>query len=115
MWGIYPADLEARTPDEVVQMFFHVLDRRERDTGDRGGIVLMHDTKPHSVAALPRLVDALQRRNCRLLERGEELYDIVDDLGYFIPGYAPDQSLDERQAALLERTERACAALALVD
>jgi len=115
MWGIYPADLEARTPDEVVQMFFHVLDRRERDTGDRGGIVLMHDTKPHTVAALPRLVDALQRRNCRLLERGEELYDIVDDLGYFIPGYAPDQSLDERQAALLERTERACAALALVD
>ena len=68
LWGIYPADLEAESADEVVRMFFHVLARQERETGDRGGIVLMHDTKLHSIDALPRLVDALKRRNCALLE-----------------------------------------------
>ncbi len=115
MWGVYPADLEAQSADEVVRMFFHVLERQERETGDRGGIVLMHDTKAHSIDALPRLVDALKRRNCKLLDRGEELYDIVDDLGYFIPGYAPDQTPEERQAALREQTRQQCAALALTD
>jgi hypothetical protein len=90
-----------------------VLDRREQDTGDRGGIVLMHDTKPHCLDALPHIVEGLERRNCELLARGEELYDIVDDLGYFIPGYELDESLDERQAALRERTARRCATVAL--
>ncbi len=113
MWALYPADLEVRTPEDVVRTFFHVLDRRERDTGDRGGIVLMHDTKPHTLDAMPRLVDALERRNCKLLERGEELYDIVGDVGYFIPGYEPDQTLDERQAELRDATARECAALAV--
>ncbi|UCH29675.1 MAG: polysaccharide deacetylase family protein [Myxococcales bacterium] len=115
LWALYPADLEVYTPDEVVRAFFRVLERREHDTGDRGGIVLMHDTKAHSVDAVPRLVDALKRRNCVLLERGEELYDIVDDLGYFVPGYAPDESLDERQETLREQTALECAALALAD
>jgi peptidoglycan/xylan/chitin deacetylase (PgdA/CDA1 family) len=115
MWAVYPADLEERTPEGVARMFFHVLRRRELDTGERGGIVLMHDTKPHSVAALPRIVDALQRRNCALLERGEELYDIVDDVGYFIADYPTDETLEERQEALREETARACAALAVAD
>lgn len=112
MWALYPGDLETDAPDEVVRTFFRVLDRRERDTGDRGGIVLMHDTKAHSLGALPRLVDALARRNCDLLSKGEELYDIVGDLGYFIPGYEPEVTFEERQAALRLRTERDCAALA---
>jgi len=115
MWAVYPADLEESTPEGVVRTFFRVLDRREQDTGDRGGIVLMHDTKPQSVEALPRIVDGLERRNCALLERGEELYDIVDDLGYFIPGYELGESLEERQLALREATARRCAALALAD
>jgi peptidoglycan/xylan/chitin deacetylase (PgdA/CDA1 family) len=115
MWAVYPADLEEHTPEGVVQTFFRVLDRREQDTGDRGGIVLMHDTKRHSLEALPHIVEVLERRNCRLLGRGEELYDIVDDLGYFIPGYELEQSLDERQAALREDTARRCATLALAD
>ena len=106
MWAVYPADLEESTPEGVVRTFFRVLDRREQDTGDRGGIVLMHDTKPQSVEALPRIVDGLERRNCALLERGEELYDIVDDLGYFIPGHELGESLEERQLALREATAR---------
>ncbi|NND29512.1 MAG: polysaccharide deacetylase family protein [Myxococcales bacterium] len=113
MWAVYAGDLEAKTPDDVVRTFFRVLDRRERETGDRGGIVLMHDTKRHSLDALPRLVRALQKRNCSLLERGEELYDIVDDLGYFIPGHEPDQTLEERQEHLARDTVRACHTIAL--
>jgi hypothetical protein len=53
-------------------------------------------------------VSALQKRNCKLLTDGEELYDIVDDLGYFIPGHEPDETLEERQEQLRERTQRAC-------
>ena len=67
------------------------------------------------LGGLPRIVDALQRRNCRLLEAGEELYDIVDDLGYFIPDYVPDETVEERQEALREHAAQDCAALALAD
>jgi peptidoglycan/xylan/chitin deacetylase (PgdA/CDA1 family) len=113
MWALYGGDLEVGTAEEVVRTFFRVLERREREVGDRGGIVLMHDTKAHSLDAVPRLVKALHERNCKLLEDGEELYDIVDDLGYFIPGHEPDQTLDERQEELRERTQRACNTVAL--
>ena len=112
LWSVYVGDLEVDTADDVVRTFFRVLKRRERETGDRGGIVLLHDTQPHSLEAVPRLVDALERRNCELLQRNEELYDIVDDVGYFIPGHQP-ASLDERQAKLVARARRDCAALAL--
>lgn len=108
MWALYGGDLEVSTAEDVVRTFFRVLDRREREVGDRGGIVLMHDTKSHSLDAVPRLVSALQKRNCVLLAQGEELYDIVDDLGYFIPGHEPDQTLEERQEELRERARRAC-------
>jgi peptidoglycan/xylan/chitin deacetylase (PgdA/CDA1 family) len=113
MWTLYPADLEAHTPEEVVRTFFRVLDRREQETGDRGGIVLMHDTKRHSLEALPRLVRALGERNCKLLAEGEELYDIVDDVGYFIPGHEPDETFEERQEELRERAQRTCHTVAL--
>ncbi|MGB5812365.1 MAG: polysaccharide deacetylase family protein [Polyangiales bacterium] len=113
LWTVYAGDLEVDTADDVVRTFFRVLKRRERETGDRGGIVLLHDTQRHTIEALPRLVDALRRRNCQLLEDGEELYDIVDDLAYFIPGHEPSETLDARQARLEEQTRRECAALAL--
>jgi len=113
MWALYGGDLEVSTAEDVVRTFFRVLERREREVGDRGGIVLMHDTKSHSLDAVPRLVSALQKRNCMLLAQGEELYDIVDDLGYFIPGHEPDQTLEERQEELRERARRACHTVAL--
>jgi peptidoglycan/xylan/chitin deacetylase (PgdA/CDA1 family) len=112
LWSVYTGDLEVDTAEDIVRTFFRVLKRRERETGDRGGIVLLHDTQPHSLDAVPRLVDALKRRNCELLDQNEELYDIVDDVGYFIPGYEPT-SLDERQARLRTQTRRDCDALAL--
>jgi peptidoglycan/xylan/chitin deacetylase (PgdA/CDA1 family) len=113
MWALYAGDLEVDTAEDVVRTFFRVLDRRELDTGDRGGIVLMHDTKRHSVEALPRLVEALRKRNCKLLDKDEELYDIVDDLGYFVPGHEPDETLEERQAEIRDRARRACHTVAL--
>lgn len=113
MWALYPGDLEVHSPEEVVRTFFRVLGRRERETGDRGGIVLMHDTKSHSLQALPQLVEALKKRNCRLLAEGEELYDIVDDVGYFIPDYPPDEPLEERQQRLRRQTRHECQTLAL--
>ena len=73
----------------------------------------MHDTKTHSVDAVPRLVSVLQKRNCELLANGEELYDIVDDLGYFIPGHEPEETLEERQEDLRERARRLCDTVAL--
>lgn len=112
LWTVYTGDLEVDTAEDVVRTFFRVLRRRERETGDRGGIVLFHDTQPHSLEAVPRLVDALRRRNCDLLAEGEELYDIVGDIDYFIPGREPTDSLDARQARLRERTRRDCSALA---
>jgi peptidoglycan/xylan/chitin deacetylase (PgdA/CDA1 family) len=112
LWALYPGDLEVDSPDEVLRTFFRVLDRRERDAGDRGGIVLMHDTKPHNLQALPALVRALRERNCEALEEGEELYDIVDDLGYFIPGYQPDEAFEARQAMLRARALRDCDSVA---
>jgi peptidoglycan/xylan/chitin deacetylase (PgdA/CDA1 family) len=112
MWAFYPGDLEVSTADEVVRTFFRVLERREHETGERGGIVLLHDTKDHSLEAVPRLVDALKKRNCELLAKGEELYVVVDDLGYFIPDYEPEESYEKRQETLREQAQRDCGALA---
>lgn len=112
LWTVYTGDLEVDTAEDVVRTFFRVLRRRERETGNRGGIVLLHDTQPHSLEAVPRLVDALRRRNCELLAQDEELYDIVGDIDYFVPGREPSDTLDARQQRLRERTRRDCSALA---
>jgi len=113
LWTVYTGDLEVGAADDVVKTFFRVLERRERESGIRGGIVLLHDTQRHSLEAVPRLVDALHRRNCELLERKEELYDIVDDLRYFVPSLAPPEPYEERQARLRAAARRRCAALAM--
>lgn len=113
LWSVYTGDLEVDTAEDIVRTFFRVLRRRERESGDRGGIVLFHDTQAHSLDAVPRLVDAIRRRNCQLLAEGEDLYDIVGDIRYFVPGHEPEDSLDARQARLRERAARECAALAL--
>src|SRR5690606_42125894 len=68
----------------------------------------------------------LREKNCELLERGEELYDIVDDPALFYvpradagpsdeaPVATPSRTiLAERQRALREETARRCSRLAL--
>lgn len=125
LWNLGTGDFQVRTAEDVFRIFRRVLERREREHGDRGGIVLMHDTHEWSVAAFPMMVSWLRERNCELLERGEELYDIVDDPAlFFAPrgGASPSAEapvstasravIAERQRALREETARRCARLA---
>jgi peptidoglycan/xylan/chitin deacetylase (PgdA/CDA1 family) len=80
MWNLGMADWVERPPQELADSFLRRLDRAEREHGQRGGIVLMHDTHAWSIAALPLIVRALRERNCELGARGEELYEFADDL-----------------------------------
>ncbi len=113
LWTLYGGDAEVESSQQVVDTFFRVLARRERETGDKGGILLLHDTKTHTLEALPQLVAGIQRKNCELLEAREELYDIVDDLSYFLPDRPVDAAtVAKRQEELRRDTQRSCAAVA---
>ena len=126
LWNVGSGDFQVRSADDVFRIWQRVLERREREHGDRGGVVLMHDTHEWSVDAFPRMVSHLRERNCELLERGEELYDIVDDPTFFFvpradagpsdeaPVATPSRTIiAERQRALREETQQRCARLAL--
>jgi peptidoglycan/xylan/chitin deacetylase (PgdA/CDA1 family) len=126
LWNIGTGDTQVRTSDEVVGTFHRVLERRELDYGERGGVVLLHDIHAWSVDAFPRIVRDLEERNCTLLEQGEELYDIVSDPRIFFaargvagpsesaPPVMPDSAwVEARQARLREQAEVRCARLAM--
>ena len=83
LWNLGTGDVQVRSADAVLDTFRRVLEVRERDHGERGGIVLLHDIHAWSVEAFPRIVAYLDRTNCDLLARGEELYDFVDDPAFF--------------------------------
>ena len=123
-WNLGTGDFQVRDAEEVFRIFRRVLGRRERENGERGGIVLLHDTHEWSVEAVPLIVDWLRRRNCRLLaQEGEELFDIVDDPSLFFEprGDAPGEEsavagpatlapevLAERQRVVRARTRERC-------
>jgi len=128
LWNLGTGDVVVRSADEVLTTFRGVLWVRERDHGERGGIVLLHDIHAWSVEAFPRIVAYLDRRNCELLERGEELYDFVDDPALFFEaraeGDAPDAEahaelpaalVARRQIRARARAEARCADLAALD
>jgi peptidoglycan/xylan/chitin deacetylase (PgdA/CDA1 family) len=122
LWNLGTGDFQVQSPEEVYRVFMRVLEVRERDEGDRGGIVLLHDIHDHSVDAFPLIMDELRRRNCELLAEGEELYDIVDDPTLFFapreegspasavapPLVLPDDVLEARQRRLREETAQLC-------
>ncbi len=121
LWNLGTGDFQVRSADEVVGLWSRVLARRERENNERGGIVLLHDTHPWSVEAFPRIVAEIRRRNCELLDRGEELFDIVDDPTlFFVPREGADPSVEapglslpadvlaERQARVRRQAERRC-------
>jgi peptidoglycan/xylan/chitin deacetylase (PgdA/CDA1 family) len=125
MWNLGAGDFQVRSADQVVATWQRVFDRREQENGDRGGIILLHDTHEWSVKAVPRIVAEIRRRNCRLLREGRELYDIVDDPSLFFtpragapapaeaPPAMPDPDvLQRRQAHLRQQTARRCGQLA---
>ena len=76
LWALSGDDLEVSTPEEVVRIVFRVLRRRERETGDRGGILLLHDTKDQSLDAVPQLVYA-DHQHC-MLDRRQQAGLAVD-------------------------------------
>ena len=112
LWNLGTGDFQVRDADEVVRTFRRVLQRRERENGERGGIVLMHDPHPWTVEAFPRIVAELRAKNCELLAQGEELYDIVDDPRFFFEarrgddGTALAQPAEPEASVLRARQER---------
>ena len=109
MWNIGMADWNARPADQIESTFFRVLARNERERGERGGVVLLHDTHEWSIEAFQRIAAAIARKNCELLSAGEELYSIENTLSAWL---APpsDAVYAARQAELRERTRARCAA-----
>lgn len=123
LWNVGAGDFQVKTAAEVLDTFRKVLERRERENGDRGGIVLLHDTYSWSVDAFQLIWAELWARNCRLLARGEELYDIVSDLAFFHesrdgtppgtvarPARVPPEVFELRQARLRVETAQRCSA-----
>jgi peptidoglycan/xylan/chitin deacetylase (PgdA/CDA1 family) len=127
LWNIGTGDFQVRTSEDVVRTFQRVLERRERENGERGGIVLLHDIHEWSVDAFPQIVRWLDQRNCELLERGEEeLFDVIDDpRAFFVargeasasseaPPATPSAAwIAERQVAIRDRAEARCTPIAM--
>ena len=122
LWNLGAGDFQVKSPEEVLSQFISVLEWREREQGDRGGVVLLHDTHSWSVDAFQLIWAELQARNCKLLERGEELFDIVPDLSFFYEARdgapattraasanPPPWQLAQRQERLRIETRRRCA------
>jgi len=85
LWNIAPEEYSARTPPEILGNFKAALDRQEQHGHGSGGIVLLHDNRPRTVKAFPLLMEELRRRNCALIHQdGQELWDVVGDLSYFL-------------------------------
>ncbi len=111
MWNVGLADWVKRPAREVRETFFKILSRNETRDGDRGGIVLLHDTHSWSVDAFVLIMEALRARNCELMASGEELYEVVDSLepwvgkGALARAKAPDA---KRQRTLRARLVQRC-------
>jgi len=124
LWNIGAGDFQVRDANQVLDTWRKVYARIESE-GQRGGIILLHDTYSWSVEAFQHIFNELQDRNCELLERGEELFDVVDDPSLFFVarGIASPQSiapsvnvdpaiLERRQARLRSETSQRCHSLA---
>jgi peptidoglycan/xylan/chitin deacetylase (PgdA/CDA1 family) len=109
MWNIGLADWNQRPATEIANTFFHALRRNQQQRGDRGGIVLLHDTHAWGVEAYVLIAAGLAQRNCSLLKAREELYDVTDSL---LPWAQPpsDEEHAARQAILRRRARQICAA-----
>ncbi len=83
LWNLSAGDPQVRSAQDVFDTFVRVLERRERENGERGGVLLLHDTHAWTVDAFQLIWAELWARNCRLLAQGEELYDVVSDLSFF--------------------------------
>jgi peptidoglycan/xylan/chitin deacetylase (PgdA/CDA1 family) len=53
LWNLGTGDVQVRSADAVLDTFRRVLEVRERDHDERGGIVLLHDIHAWSIEAFP--------------------------------------------------------------
>jgi len=79
-WNLTAGDSHVRTAAGVVAAFRAMLDAQRDAPGGEGGILVLHDTHPWVVDAVPGILDELDARNCAALVSGEELWDVRDDL-----------------------------------
>lgn len=109
-WSLNTRDYSEHDPARVLHNFVAQLAYREREHGERGGVVLLHDTHAWSLDAFERIHDWLRAQNCALLGTSEELWDVVDDPGYVVPEAAvgPLEALADRQSRLRAETRARC-------
>ncbi len=125
LWNLGAGDFQVRSAKDVHDTWRRVFERREAN-GERGGIVLLHDTYAWSVDAFQLIVRDLLDRNCKLLQEGQELYDFVDDPRLFFepregrnestlakPAVMEPALFAARQARLREETRQRCESLAV--
>lgn len=83
-WTMGADDTVEQTPAGVLSRFQRNLALDER-RGIRGGVVVLHDRQAWTATALEHILDWLADRNCELLSRGEELYELVDFGRFWAP------------------------------
>jgi len=83
MWNLGVADWVARPPQAILTTWQRVLERAEK-RGERGGVVLLHDTHAWTADALDLIMADLATRNCALIrDANAELYDVTPTLAPF--------------------------------
>jgi peptidoglycan/xylan/chitin deacetylase (PgdA/CDA1 family) len=98
LWNFTGEPVGGRTEDDVVTEFSAMMDLRESHAREHGGVVILHDTRPHVVRAFPRIMEEIARRNCELYADGEELWTVSDDLSPFFETRHGDDPYDRRVA-----------------
>ena len=112
LWNIAPEEFGARTPKEILSNFQAELDRLEQHDRGPGGIVLLHDNRASTVQAFPLIMEELRRRNCSLIHQdGQELWDVVGNLSYFLiyNNKLPESLITQRQTLARSAAIRYCA------
>lgn len=121
MWNLGVADWVARPPQAILVTWQRVLERADK-RGERGGVVLLHDTHAWTADALDLIMEDLAQRNCALLnDPRAELYDVVPTLAPFfqprdgappatdtVPAVLPVEPLAARQRELRVTWEQRC-------
>jgi peptidoglycan/xylan/chitin deacetylase (PgdA/CDA1 family) len=71
-WILDPRDWAEHTPEAVLRNF-----RYQLHIHPQGGILLMHDVHPSTIAAVPLVIEEIERQNRLLHARGEPEFQII--------------------------------------
>ncbi len=107
LWSMTPERPRNDGRESIVAQFRAQLAAREAEPYP-GAVVLMHDTRPWVVEAIPQIMRYLRRRNCGLLAEGGELWDVVSTVEDL---HLDDDAVAARQAERREELASRCATL----